>query len=183
VNAVFALSRALPADVLAARHRRETGRATREPLRLARRWELDLAGFLNGFAEGELRVAAERFLGDAAGSPGALRQRLWAWGAGLECAALGVAASEVSSVQPVPLVKRGRLVLSARRATAARGVLPAARAARFPAPAAAIYPRRVPAARPAPAFDAPPSSLDELLARADALLGVRLGPRGRDKGF
>src|SRR5262249_27546742 len=69
---------------------------------------------------------------------------------------------------------------AARRSQA--GVLLSARAARFP-PAAA-WPRPVPEA-PVEAAQLPPDepdSLEALLARADSLLGMRLGTRGRDKG-
>jgi hypothetical protein len=70
----------------------------------------------------------------------------------------------------------------ARPARPGTGVSLSARLARFPPSAA--WPRAVPLA-PAVALAPPPAepdSLEALLARADALLGVRLGTRGRDKG-
>jgi hypothetical protein len=49
-------------------------------------------------------------------------------------------------------------------------------------PPAAGYPREVPAAAPAQLPGEEPDTLDELLAAANRLVGVRLGARGRDKG-
>src|SRR5439155_15155536 len=49
-------------------------------------------------------------------------------------------------------------------------------------PAAASWPRAVPAPAPAAPPAGEPETLDDLLAAADRALGVRLGRRGRDKG-
>jgi len=56
-----------------------------------------------------------------------------------------------------------------------------ARAARS-APAI-LWPRLVPPPREVCDSGGEPATLDELLARAETLVGVRLGDRGRDKGF
>jgi hypothetical protein len=177
-NAVFALVALHDPPRLAARLAREKLRA---PHRLAARYELDLAAFLNRAAEGELAALCAR-LGLRAASPGAMRQRLWAWGAAHERRALGADPDE--RVQPTAVLERGLLRVRRARAASPRatatGVLPAARAARFPP--SPSYPRPVPPAIPAPAPPAEPGTLDALLAAADAILGVRLGARGRDKG-
>jgi hypothetical protein len=78
---------------------------------------------------------------------------------------------------------RGRLLVPrARDRRAIDGVLPAARAARWPS--STIWPRPIPPPRDAPHVTREPSTLEELLGRADALVGVRLGRPGggRDKG-
>jgi hypothetical protein len=146
--------------------------------RIASRWELDLAGFLNRTPRPALAALCETLDIDASGTAGALRQRLWAWGAAYERRAIGGPVDP--RLQPAPELVRGRLV--AHRAVPARagGSLPAARAARWPP--STIWPRPIPPPRPAPRPAGEPSSLDELLDRADALVGVRLGRPGRDKG-
>ena len=53
---------------------------------------------------------------------------------------------------------------------------------RGPYPPAPSYPRPLPAPAPARPPADEPDTLDELLAAADRAIGVRLGPRGRDKG-
>lgn len=164
-------------------------RAAREGLRgaggaLVEKYALDLVAFLNGATGDELRLMCAA-AGLGGGMPGAMRQRLWMWGAALERRGVGAVDA---LVQPAPVVRGGRLRLPRRRAAAearaaALGALPSARAARWPA--ARGWPRPVPPERPAatPAPAAEPETLDELLARADALVGVRLGQRGRDKGW
>jgi len=179
-NAVRVLIAALPKDALRARLEREQLRRTD---RLASRYDLDLAGFLNGAATAELRALAGACGLPPTGTPGLLRQRLWAWGAALERRALGIDAPR-AEVQPPAVLVRGVLQVAraVRPTRAATGVSLSARLARFPP--AASWPRPVPPAPSGPLVppDDPPASLDALLARADALLGVRLGTRGRDKG-
>ncbi|HXJ53473.1 MAG TPA: type II secretion system F family protein, partial [Burkholderiales bacterium] len=86
-------------------------RLAREQLRrtdrLVSRYELDLPGFLNGAATAELRALAGSAGLAATGTPGLLRQRLWAWGAALERAAL--ADEPGAAIQPPALVVRGLL--------------------------------------------------------------------------
>lgn len=173
-NAVAALVACLPEALLAARLSREARRSAR---RLVADFELDLPGFLNAAATPELAAWCAH-LALATGTPGAMRQRLWAWGAAHERRAL--AAPPAPTVQPPAVLRGGKLTLPRARHAAAHGALPSARAARFPH--SATWPRPVPMVRAAPAATDEPTSLDALLARADALVGVRLGQRGRDKG-
>ncbi|HEY0191885.1 MAG TPA: hypothetical protein VGC42_12275 [Kofleriaceae bacterium] len=132
--------------------------------RVIARWDTDLCGLLNAMTRGELAaLAAALRLRLDAGSP-ALRAALWAAGAARE---RGTA--EVSpQLQPRPVVLGGHLVVQAP----ARGLYP-------PSPG---WPRPLPPAIAAIAVHDEPDSLDDLLAAADRLIGVRLGPRGRDKG-
>jgi hypothetical protein len=183
-NAVTLLAARLSADMVRKRLARE-GISTRGGpsaclRRLRARYELDLLGFLNGATVHELRALAAALEIPSTSAPAAaLRHRLWTWGAALELRAIGQHAITLG-VQPVPtLSSAGRLSL-ARRRPIDDGPLPAARDARFPP--CDRYPRAVPDPRPAPAPTTDPDSLDDLLRRADALLGVRLGTRGRDKG-
>jgi hypothetical protein len=166
----------LPPELVRARLRREGLASAR---RLRARYDVDLVGLLNGAGVAELRAWASA-LGLGPGTAGALRQKLWLWGAARERRGFaGVPAQELDAVQPAPCLVGGRLVFGA--AAPASAPLPAARAARFPP--AARWPRPLPPPRAAPAEAAEPASLDELLGHADALVGVRLGARGRDKGF
>jgi hypothetical protein len=132
--------------------------------RVRARWGGDLCGLLDAMSRGELAQLAVSLQVDAGGRSPELRARLWDAGAALERGS-----SDCSrALQPRPVVLGGHLVIQA----APRGAYP---------PAAA-YPRALPPPRaPAPPADEP-DSLDELLAAADRLLGVRLGARGRDKG-
>src|SRR5262249_33920928 len=175
-NAVAALLGLLPPELVRSRLRREGLASAR---RLRARYDVDLVGLLNGAGVAELRAWASA-LGLGPGTAGALRQKLWMWGAARERKAFaGVPAEILDAVQPAPCLANGRLAFGAF-AVPASAPLPAARAARFPP--AASWPRPVPVVRSVDAA-AEPGSLDELLARADALVGVRLGARGRDKGF
>jgi hypothetical protein len=143
--------------------------------RVLARWGGDLCGLLNAMTRGELaELAAQLGASPAAGAAStaapagvrapALRAALWDHGAALERGA-----AEVSpAVQPRPIVLGGHLVIQA----APRGLFPAS----------ACWPRPVPPPRPAAPPASEPEALDELLAAADRALGVRLGPRGRDKG-
>ena len=128
------------------------------------RWGDDLCGLLNAMMRGELAELASALRLPATGRSPALREAVWAHGAGLERGGIEVP----PRVQPRPILLGGHLVIQA----APRGM----------APPAVSWPRPLPppiAAAP-PADE--PDSLDELLAAADRALGVRLGPRGRDKG-
>lgn len=128
------------------------------------RWGEDLCGLLNAMTRGELaEVAAALRLGAGGRSP-ALREALWARGAELERGGVEVS----PAVQPRPILLGGHLVVQAPP----RGMAPPA--SRWPRP----LPDPAPAAPPAEE----PDRLDELLGAADRAIGVRLGPRGRDKG-
>jgi hypothetical protein len=146
---------------------------------MAERWELDLIGFLNGAAPDELHAWCLA-LEVRSGTPGIMRQRLWAWGAAHERRMLGLEPD--GAVQPSVVVERGLLrVARARARRAGPGTLPAARAAK--SPPSATWPRPVPPTRSMPpSTPAEPAALAELLTRANDLIGVRLGVRGRDKG-
>ena len=164
MNAACALIAALPPPT---RRRLAGGRhdAAAEDAALAARFAGDLVALLNCLRADELRgLCAARRLGDG-GDAGALRARLWRWGAEAEA---GSAALLGSGLQPIPETLGARLV----HVAAARGVAP-------PAPA---WPRPIPPARAAPPPGDEPADVDELLAAADRALGVRLAARGRDKG-
>lgn len=126
---------------------------------------LDLASFLNALRRSELDALAEVAGVDATGSIGQLRARLWIAGAVLEA---GTNDRLGSPVQPVPVVLAERL----RYQGAERGLAP-------PSPR---WPRPIPPVAPTPRPTAEPDSLEALLDAADALVGVRLGASGRDKG-
>ncbi len=134
--------------------------------RIALRWSDDLCGLLNAMTRGELAQLAQRLRLsiDAAGRSPALRLAVWHRGAELERNGVEIPAA----LQPRPILLGGHLVIQAP----ARGI----------SPPADVWPRPVPDPRePANPLDEP-DSLDDLLAAADRLIGVRLGPRGRDKG-
>lgn len=155
-----ALSRLSPAsDLPAATSSEALGR------RVGRRFAGDLAGLLNRARRDELEALAAAADLDVAGTVGELRARLWLWGAEREA---GGEALLGSAVQPLPILLRGKLV----HLGAVHGR----------APEAGGYPRAVPVAAPAPAPEAEPGSLEELLVAAGALIGVRLGDDERDKG-
>jgi len=131
---------------------------------ISARWGADLCGLLNALTRGELAAIAAQLDVTREGRAPELRERLWHCGAALERGDNEVS----SSVQPRPVVLGGRLVVQA--------------APRGPFPPTTCWPRAVPDACPArPPVDEP-DTIDELLAAADRALGVRLGPRGRDKG-
>lgn len=131
---------------------------------LRRAFAGDLAALLNLMRKGELEALAGAIGVEAAGAIGALRDRLWRAGAALEAGGEGELGRPW---QPVPVVLGGRLVMLGP----VRGLAP-------PAPS---LPRPVPPARAASPVEEP-DTVEDLLARATALLGVRLGVRGRDKG-
>jgi hypothetical protein len=132
---------------------------------LVRRFELDLAGFLNVAVRDELEAIAESAKLENSGSIGELRARLWLHGAELEAGCREVLGTYI---QPLPVVLRGKLVLQG--------------APRGQAPEAPSYPRQVPPSTAVEALDDEPDTIEELLERASELCGLRLGARGRDKG-
>ena len=133
--------------------------------RVVERWSDDLCGFVNAMTRGELCVALQAIgsLVPAARSP-ELRLALWHAGAELERGGADIA----PTLQPRPIVLGGHLVVQA----APRGAFPPSLA----------WPRAVPVACAACPPAEEPETLDDLLAAADRLIGVRLGRRGRDKG-
>jgi hypothetical protein len=126
---------------------------------------LDLAGFLNALRRAELDAVAEVAAIDPGGSVGQLRARLWIAGAVLEA---GSRDQLGTPVQPVPVVLAERLRYQGREP----GLAP-------PSPR---WPRPIPPVAPTPRPESEPADLESLLDAADALIGVRLGERGRDKG-
>jgi len=132
--------------------------------RVKARWSADLCGLLNAMTRGELAVVARRLGLSGEGRSPTLREALWEKGAALERHGVDVTAI----VQPRPVVLGGHLVIQAPP----RGAFP-------PSPR---WPRPVPEPVDASPPSDEPDSLDELLAAADRVLGVRLGSRGRDKG-
>jgi hypothetical protein len=178
VNAVAYMIARLPPEAirrLAALRRRAAGQgASGEPrgaidveqatVRVIARWGGDLCGLLNAMTRGELSELALQLGVSAAPRAPALRAQLWEHGASIERGTVEVS----PAVQPRPIVIGGHLVIQAPP----RGLFP-------PSPA---WPRPVPPPRAAAPPPGEPDTLDELLAAADRLIGVRLGPRGRDKG-
>ncbi len=137
----------------------------REPAAvLVARHSGSLVGFLNTCPRPDLETLARAVGISAAGTPRDLRLALWHWGARLERDGTDVAAA----LQPVPVALGARLVVQ-QPPQGLHG------------PAASL-PRPIPPPRAAPPPGDEPETLDELLAAADALVGVRLGDRGRDKG-
>lgn len=137
---------------------------------VATRWSSDLCGLLNLMTRGELAALADALRLPAAPvrSPD-LRMALWELGAAVERGDAPVASqSNWPVLQPRPVVLGGHLVVQARP----RGMHPPS----------ASWPRAVPHATAATPPAEEPDSLDDLLAAADRAIGVRLGPRGADKG-
>ena len=132
--------------------------------KLADLLELDLARLLNQLRKAELVEEAKRRKLDDTGSAGQLRARLWLEGARMEA---GGEQHLSRPWQPVPQLFRGKLV----HFGPIRGQIPPAD----------TLPREVPPSRDPPS-PYEPDTLEELLANANALVGVRLGARGRDKG-
>jgi len=129
-------------------------------LRVVERWGGDLCGLVNAMSHDELAQLTR-----CPGRSPELRLAVWELGAALERGD-----AEVScGLQPRPILLGGHLVVQAPP----RGLYP-------PSPA---WPRPVPAATAAEPPADEPDSLDELLAAADRAIGVRLGRRGRDKGY
>ena len=134
--------------------------------RVLERWRGDLCGLLNAMSRaelGELAVALRLDVATTVRSP-ALRIAVWHRGAELERCGSTVP----DGLQPRPILLGGHLVVQA----APRGL----------APDSSSWPRPLPEVTlPMPPVDEP-ETLDELLAAADRAIGVRLGPRGLDKG-
>ncbi len=131
-------------------------------------FELGLVAFLNHANRAELDAIASALALDTQGSIGALRARLWLRGAEREA---GGELQLGKPWQPMPVILGGKLVYMRDRA----GIAPAARE----------LPRAVPEERAAPeplSAGDEPDCMEDLLARASELVGVRLGERGRDKG-
>jgi hypothetical protein len=183
VNAVVLFAQLLPSEAVrrlaALRENRFDVQPMREPSsrgaldiaesreRIIERWAGDLCGLLNAATRGELAALAHRLSLATDGKSAELRARLWDHGAVLE--RHGLASTELPpAIQPRPVLLGGHLVVQA----APRGVYPAA----------AAYPRALPAPAPAQPPADEPDNLDELLAAADRAIGVRLGRRGADKG-
>lgn len=140
---------------------------------LAGAFSQDLVSLLNRARRADLeRMACRVGVEVEGGAPvGALRLALWRRGAELEA---GGGEHIGRPWQPLPAVLGGRLVHLAP----VRGLAPAA--LRLPRP----VPPRVPLEQVAEmaAGEDEPESLEELLERANRLLGVRLGRPVRDKG-
>ena len=128
------------------------------------RWGDDLCGLLNALTRDELDALAKEMRLESPTGAWELRTQLWDAGAALERAGAAVNLR----IQPAPIVLGGHLVVQALP----RGLFP-------PSP---VFPRPLPEpAAPRPPIEEP-ETVDDLLAAADAAIGVRLGPRGRDKG-
>ena len=175
------MARSIPAEALRRLAALRVRRFDRSPAvrvtgdaatRVAARWSSDLCGLLNAMTREELaalaqalrivRVAADVSLADAKACE--LRLALWDRGAALERHGMDVS----RAVQPRPVVLGGHLVVQAP----ARGM----------SPPATCFPRPLPEAVHATPPSEEPETIDDLLAAADRAIGVRLGPRGRDKG-
>jgi hypothetical protein len=144
----------------------------REAFRLLRQCcEVDVVALLNLLDRRQLLSLLQRLcpLADQLSAPnppnGDLRLALWMWSARYE------ASSETwigTTLQPKPLVVADRLILH----RPPRGVYPPSQ----------ILPRLV--SGPVQSKHDPdhPETIEQLLSAADRLIGVRLGPRGVDKG-
>lgn len=136
-------------------------------------FESDFAGLLNVLARLELaglaarvpRATATVLAITATASVAELRAALWQWGAVLEA---GSEAWIGTAVQPMPHVLAGHLV---HHRPALGAYCPSAQ-----------FPRPVPPPCAAHPPLGEPATVEQLLDAADALVGVRLGQRGVDKG-
>ena len=170
VNAAAALAARLPRLALARLVPAARARAAADGdgaliAAVGRRFELDLAGLLNRLRMPELETVVATLELPDRGDAGALRTALWRWGAITEA---GGDAHLGTPLQPMPIAIGAKLC----HPSPPRGLAPLAEA----------WPRPLPAPRPpAPPADEP-DDVDALLAAADRALGVRLPPRGRDKG-
>ncbi len=133
--------------------------------KLVERFGLDLAGLLNRLRRDELDSLAGSLGVACDGTIGSLRARLWLVGAEIEAGGIFHLGS---AVQPAPIVLGERLQFQAP----VHGTMPDA----------PRWPRPIPPPRAMVKAQCEPNSTKELLARADSLIGVRLGLRGRDKG-
>jgi len=130
------------------------------------RWAADLCGLLNAMTRGELLHVARALRTPLPADPRSpvVRAALWDAGAALERGGATIA----PSLQPRPVLLGGHLCIQAPP----RGLYPPS----------AVWPRPLPLAQRAAPPEDEPDSVDDLLAAADRALGVRLGPRGIDKG-
>ncbi len=144
---------------------RARGDVSAQRVGLQARYECDLAAFLNALHRRDLEALASELKLELKGKVADLRSRLWRWGAIGEAGTDGYLGS---ALQPMPSILRGKLV----HFRAQPGL----------APAADHLPRPIPPDARVPAFCAEPDTLEQLLDRANELVGVRLGQRGRDKG-
>ncbi|MCP4446632.1 MAG: hypothetical protein GY811_14995 [Myxococcales bacterium] len=153
---------------LGEKSRRELLEADTEVLRnrLVRRHRHSLAAFLNRVQRSDLNLLCAKYKENAKGTVGELRARLWIRGA---CMEAGGDKHLGSGYQPIPIVLGSRLVYQGPL----HGLCPPCSEWPRPVPQVAVEPR--------PSRD--PESLEELLANADSLLGVRMGAKGRDKGM
>ena len=136
-----------------------------ERVRAAGRFGHDLASFLNTLRRAELDAVAAELGVECSGRIGVVRKRLWMWGARAEA---GTEEWVGTQLQPEPRELRGKLVFF----RAQPGV----------APPPIDLPRGIPEPVDLPSFASEPETLEQLLDRASALIGLRLGQRGRDKG-
>jgi hypothetical protein len=142
-------------------------------IELAEIYATDLVGFVNLLNRDELATLSSNVPHRTTGlrelpsnaSISDLRAALWQWGAIVEA---GVETYIGTSLQPRPYIVAGHVVMH--------------QPARGPSSSNHNWPRPLPASRVAVAIDDEPNTVEELLAAADAAIGVRLGPRGNDKG-
>jgi hypothetical protein len=181
VNAVRYFVRHLSPDAIVRLARHRSGRfdatapvddvAARDDLidAVGDRFAGDLVELLNACRGDDLDRLARAVGIDAPAVRGprqpAMRDALWRWGAALEAGGPALAGTPL---QPRPVLLGGHLVIQAPP--------------RGPFAASATWPRPLPPARAPVSLDGEPETLDDLLAAADRAIGVRLGPRGRDKG-
>jgi hypothetical protein len=125
-----------------------------------------LCDFLNRLQRSDLETICDKLGLANTGTVGELRAKLWTHGAALEA---GGKEHIGSDYQPSPIVLGSRLVH--------QGPL------RGQCPSCTHWPRPVPTSVVERSPEREPESLEELLANADRLLGVRLGLRGPDKGI
>ena len=158
------LSRRSLARILSIDDTELVGRRTAAVRRdVERRFQLDLVGFLNGLRKQELEKLEPEL--DTRGSVGRLRFSLWRWAAQNEA---GTEEYLGTILQPEPAVIAGRLV----KVEPPRGEYPSAVA----------WPRPLPPVVGPPEIGGEPETKEELLERADRLVGVCLGGKRVDKG-
>jgi hypothetical protein len=159
--AALRANRFAPAPHAAIARTLDTAEATEQVIA---RWSGDLCGLLNAMTRGELADLARALSIAATGRSPALRAALWDRGAALERDGADIP----RALQPRPVLLGGHLVVQA----GPRGLFPTSPA----------WPRALPASVASAPPSEEPETLDELLAAADRVIGVRLGRRGRDKG-
>ncbi len=172
MNAVVEFAKALPRGRIVVALEEKSTRALLDAdtdalrSRLTTKHGRSLAGFLNRLQRSDLDMVCEDRKLDKSGTVGELRARLWLAGAALEAGGdehLG------RGYQPIPIVLGSRLVYQGPL----HGLCPPCES----------WPRPVPPPVREPRPDREPESIEELLANANTLLGVRMGSKGRDKGI